>query len=37
MGRWVVAVSAGLCLAALIALLALRRKETAEAMPRAAE
>jgi predicted MFS family arabinose efflux permease len=37
MGRWVVAVSAGLSLAALIALLALRRKETAEAMPRAAE
>ena len=37
MGRWVVAVSAGLSLAALIALLALHRKETAEAMPRAAE
>jgi len=37
MGRLVVVVSAGLYLAALIALLALRRKETAAAMPRAAE
>jgi hypothetical protein len=37
MGRLVVVVSAGLSLAALIALMALRRKETTEAMARAAE
>src|SRR5437667_6638927 len=37
MGRLVVVVSAGLSLAALLSLMALRRKETAEAIPRAAE
>lgn len=37
MGRLVVAVSAGLSLAALLSLMALRRKGTADAIPRAAE
>jgi MFS family permease len=37
MGRLVVVVSAGLSLMALLCLMALRRKETAEAIPRAAE
>ena len=37
MGKLVVVVSAGLCLAALVALMALRRTETTEAIPRAAE
>jgi MFS family permease len=37
MGKGVVAVSAGLSLAALVALMALRRTETAEAIARAAE
>jgi hypothetical protein len=37
MGRLVVVVSAGLSLAALVSLMALRRTETAEAIPRAAE
>jgi predicted MFS family arabinose efflux permease len=36
-GKLVVVVSAGLCLAALVALMALRRTETTEAIPRAAE
>jgi hypothetical protein len=37
MGKLVVVVSAGLCLGALVALMALRRTETTEAIPRAAE
>jgi hypothetical protein len=37
MGKLVVVVSAGLCLAALVALMALRRTEAAEVIPRAAE
>jgi hypothetical protein len=37
MGKLVVVVSAGLCLAALVALMALRRTEATEAIPRAAE
>ena len=37
MGRLVVVVSAGLSLAALLSLMALHRKKTAEAIPRAAE
>jgi hypothetical protein len=37
MGRVVVVVSAGLSLAALLSLMALHRKEAAEAIPRAAE
>jgi hypothetical protein len=37
MGKLVVMVSASLCLAALVALMALRRTESTEAIPRAAE